>query len=107
MDAYRDQYAQLFHGGTDVALVAISTDPDTTLAAWAKERGYPFTFVSDPDGAIGKAYGAFNERFGLDNRTLYVLRDGKVAYVAAPFREVDPQAYRDLGAAITRTLGPK
>lgn len=103
MDAYRDQYAQLFGGGRDAMLVAISTDPDTTLASWAKERGYPFTFVSDPDGRIGKAYGAFNEKFGLDNRTLYVIgRDGRIAHVMAPFREVDPTAYTALRQAVER-----
>ncbi len=36
MDAYRDQYAKLF--GDNVKLLAVSTDADTTLAAWARER---------------------------------------------------------------------
>ena len=101
MDAYRDQYAQLFNGGKGVTLLAISTDPDTTLASWAKEKDYPFTFLSDPDGSVGRLYGAFSEQDKLDNRTLYVIGwDGKIRYVAAPFRQVDPTAYTDLQKAV-------
>lgn len=101
MDAYRDQYAQLFHGGKDVTLVAISVDPDTTLAAWARERNYPFTFVSDTGGRVGKLYGAWSEKYGVDNRTLFVITpDGRISYVAAPFREIDPAAYAALGQAL-------
>jgi peroxiredoxin len=100
MNAYRDQYATLFHGGQDVVLLAISTDPPETLAAWAKEADYPFTFLSDPGGAVGKAYGA-HSMTGLDNRNLFVVAPGgRVGYRAVPFRETDPTAYTALGAAI-------
>lgn len=106
MDAYRDQYAKLFGDSSKVKLVAISVDPDTMLAAWAKEKGYPFSFVSDSGARIGKMYGAFNEKYSLDNRTLFVIGpDGKVSYVAAPFREVDPTAYEELGAAAKKAGG--
>jgi hypothetical protein len=37
MEAYRDQYAKLFNGGKNVVVLAMSADPDTTLAAWAHE----------------------------------------------------------------------
>jgi peroxiredoxin len=103
MDAYRDQYATLFNGGKDVTLLAISTDHDTTLAAWARDAKYPFTFLSDAAGAVGKVYGAFNTKYGLDNRTLFVIGpDGTISYVASPFREVDPTAYTELGAAVKK-----
>ena len=101
MDAYRDQYATLFNGGKDITLVAISADPDTTLASWARDSKYPFTFLSDAGGTVGKLYGAFNTKFGLDNRTLFVIApDGTISYVASPFREVDPTSYTELGTAI-------
>jgi hypothetical protein len=39
----------------------------------------------------------------MDNRTLYVIGpDGRIAHVAAPFREIDPLAYEELKAAIDR-----
>jgi peroxiredoxin Q/BCP len=101
MDAYRDQYAQLFKDGRNVALLGISVDSPGLLAEWAKERGYPFRLLSDPGGAVGKLYGAFEPKYGLDNRTLYVIAPGgKISYVAAPFLEVDPKAYTELAEAI-------
>ena len=108
MDAYRDQYATLFHGGKDVVLLAISADAADTLASWAKDADYPFTFLSDPSGEAGKPYGAWLPDHQLDNRSLFVVGpDGKIAYKATPFREVDPQAYTALGDAITRITGAR
>ena len=101
MDAYRDQYATLFHDGRKVTLLAISVDPVEELAAWARDQRYPFRFLSDTRGTVGRRYGAWDPRFRMDNRTLYVIApDGRIAYVVAPFQEIDPQAYRVLGAAI-------
>jgi peroxiredoxin Q/BCP len=105
MNAYRDQYAQLFRNGKDVVLIAISADPDTMQAAWARESQFPFLFASDSAKTVGQAYGAIYSGRGvtLDNRNLFIVGpDGKIAYRALPFREVDPQSYTDLGAAINR-----
>jgi peroxiredoxin len=108
MDAYRDQYATLFHGGKGVVLLAISADPVDTLAAWARDAGFPFTFLSDSRGEAGKLYGAWLPDHQLDNRSLFVVGpDGKIAYKATPFREVDPQAYTALGAAVDSIAGGK
>jgi peroxiredoxin len=76
MDAYRDQYAKLFNDGKKVTLLAVSVDPIGELASWAKDRNYPFRFLSDPDGKVGKLYGAFDSKYKLDNRTLYVIAPG-------------------------------
>jgi peroxiredoxin len=101
MHAYRDQYAQLFHDGRGVVLIGISVDLADTLAAWAHDDEFPFLFASDTGGVIGKTYGARNEKYGLDNRNLFVVGpDGKIAHVMAPFREIDPQSYKELAAAI-------
>ena len=105
MNAYRDQYAQLFRDGKNVVLIAISADPDTMQAAWAGESQFPFLFASDTALTVGRAYGAIYSGRGmmLDNRNLFVVGpDGKIAYRALPFREVDPTSYTDLSAAINR-----
>jgi thioredoxin-dependent peroxiredoxin len=107
MNAYRDQYAQLFRDGRDVVLIAISADPDTAQASWARDAEFPFLFASDTGTAVGRAYGALASRPGVTNRNLFVVGpDGRVAYRAVPFREVDPTAYTELGAAIARLVPP-
>jgi len=41
----------------------------------------------------------------MTNRNLFVVGpDGKIAYRATPFREVDPGAYKELGAAIDKAI---
>ena len=109
MNAYRDQYAQLF-GDLKVTLLAISVDPDTTLASWAKENGYAGTFLSDLGAVVGTKYGAIRALPNgtvLDNRTLFVIDPkGKIAHVMAPFREVDASAYAELGEAVKKVAGP-
>ncbi|HEY7479595.1 MAG TPA: redoxin domain-containing protein [Gemmatimonadales bacterium] len=103
MDAYRDQYATLFKNGRGVVLIAISADPDTALASWARDSEYPFLFASDSATVVGRQYGAVAGEPGLTNRNLFVVGpDGRITYRAIPFREVDPSAYKALAAAILR-----
>ncbi|MFZ5623237.1 MAG: peroxiredoxin [Gemmatimonadota bacterium] len=103
MKQYRDSYGDLFHDGKDVVLLAISADPADAQASWAKDEGFPFRFLSDADGTVGKAYGAWSDQYKLDKRVLYVIGpDGRITYVADPFREVDPSAYSELGDAINQ-----
>ena len=101
MNAYRDQYATLFKNGRGVVLIAISADPDTALASWARDSEYPFLFASDRGTVVGRRYGALAESPGMTNRNLFVVGpDGRISYRAVPFREIDPTAYEELGAAI-------
>ncbi len=102
MNAYRDQYAQLFKDGKNVILVAVSTDADTTLASWARDSQFPFLFLSDPDGSIGRAYGATVPGRNMDSRNLFVVRNGQIVDRMIPFREVDPTSYTNLAAIINR-----
>jgi len=106
MNAYRDQYAKLFKDGRGVVLIAISAGPDTALASWARDSEFPFLFASDSGTAVAKRYGALAEQPGMTNRNLFVVGpDGKIAYRATPFREVDASAYTQLGAAIGKVRG--
>ena len=106
MHAYRDQYAQLFNLGQNVVLIAISTDGPEALASWARDDDFPFLMASDSGAAVGRAYGAF-ARANLTNRNLFVVGpDGRIAYRAVPFREIDPTAYTELGEVIDRLSPP-
>ena len=52
---------------------------------------------------MGRQYGALASEPGLTNRNLFVVGpDGRITYRAIPFREIDPTAYKELGAAIDR-----
>src|SRR3990167_2645170 len=105
MDAYRDQYAKIFNGGQGVTLLAISTDADSTQASWARDKAYPFTFLSDIKGEVGKLYGSSLPGRNVDTRNLFVVgKDGRIAHVMAPFREADASAYGQLGEAVKKAL---
>lgn len=107
MHAYRDQYAQLFNDGRDVVLIAISTDSIAELASWARDDHFPFLMASDSGAAVGRRYGALAGRANMTNRNLFVVGpDGRIAYRATPFREVDPAAYAELAEAVDRLAPP-
>ena len=106
MEAYRDQYATLFNNGRKVVVVGISTDADTTLAAWARESDFPFLFVSDKDNSVADRYGSFNGQ-RLESRALFVVApDGTIAYHVAAFNQLASKAYTDLAAAVDKLSPP-
>jgi peroxiredoxin len=105
MEAYRDQYATLFNNGRKVVL-GISVDADTTLASWARDEDFPVLFASDPGSKVGQLYGAYDTKYKVDNRSLFVIRpDGRIAYVTKPFKVLVPSAYSEL-AAVVDSLAP-
>ena len=106
MHAYRDQYATLFHGGRNIVLIAVSADSASALASWAHDDEFPFLMASDTGSVVGKQYGAYLQRYNLDNRTLFIIGpDGRIVWRAVPFREIDPTAYTQLGEALNRIAG--
>src|SRR5438270_10202999 len=107
MEAYRDQYATLFHNGRKVEVIGISVDPDTAQASWARDEDFPIVFASDPGAKVGQLYGAYAEKSHQDNRSLYVVKpDGRIAYVTKPFKVLSAAAYKELGAVID-SISPK
>lgn len=107
MQAYRDQYAKLFHGGKNVVLIAVSADSADALASWAKDAQFPFLMASDLGSVVGQQYGAYAAQYHVDNRTLFIIGpDGRIAWSVAPFKELDPTAYTELASAINRVAGP-
>lgn len=101
MEAYRDQYANVFLGGKNVTLIGVSMDADTALVSWAKDANFPFKFATDMNRQVGLAFGA-NTGTGAHKRHLYVIDPaGKISYVATPFYQMSADAYGDLGKAIS------
>jgi len=105
MEAYRDQYAKLFDNGRNVVVIGVSVDPDTMLAAWARELQTPILFASDSTQAVGKLYGSVSGK--LDNRSLFVIdSSGRIVKRMQPFNELAQASYVDLEAAVRKTLPP-
>ncbi|HLV25688.1 MAG TPA: redoxin domain-containing protein [Gemmatimonadales bacterium] len=99
MESYRDRYQEVFNGGQGVTLLAVSVDPDTALLSWARDANFPMLFGSDVGGAVGTKYGAF--RGQSDDRSLFVIDpEGRISYVARPFRQMAEDAYAELAAAV-------
>jgi mycoredoxin-dependent peroxiredoxin len=60
----------------NVEILQISADTVPSLKVWAEQfSGVPFPLLSDywPHGAVGKAYGVFNEERGMDKRSAFLL----------------------------------
>jgi peroxiredoxin len=108
MEAYRDQYATLFNNGRKVIVLGISVDADTMQANWARESDFPMVFGSDPNGAVGKLYAAYDSTRKMDNRSLYVIDpQGRIAYKTPNFRVLAQEAYTDLAAIVDKLSPPK
>ena len=94
----------MFNGGKKVLLLGISVDPDTTLAAWAREKNYPGVYASDADQTIGKWYGSV--RGAVDVRNLFIVGpDGKITYKVISFNVTSQDAYTALEKAVDATAG--
>ena len=107
MNAYRDQYAQTFNGGKGVTVLAISVDADTVHAAWAKEAGYPVTFVSDTAKSLGAPYAVLPAGRSAYSRVAFVVgKDGRIAKVMRPFRELVQESYEELAGAVAAAAKP-
>jgi peroxiredoxin Q/BCP len=108
MEAYRDQYAELFRGGRNVVLIALSADPAEDLVSWAADGHFPFLFGSDPGSRNFAAFGGNPRDTGIAGSRAVIVIDpaGRIAHVIPAFRQVDPQAYEELGAAIDRVTPP-
>ena len=103
MEAYRDQYAKLFNTGRNVVVLAVSVDPDTALASWARDLQTPVLFASDVGQVVGRKYGSV--RGGVDNRNLFVIDPGgRIAHRMIPFNELAQASYDELEAAVKKTL---
>ena len=104
MEAYRDQYATLFNNGKKVVLLGVSVDPDTTLAAWARETGYPGLYGTDSAQVAGKLYGSI--RGEIDTRNLFVIGpDGRITHRITPFNVLSQDAYAELAKAVDDVSG--
>lgn len=82
--AFRDSWSDL--SKQNVVLVGVSTDTAESHKAFAAHHKLPFQLVSDPDGAVAKAFGVPNNSGFLARQTFVIDKDGNVKKV---YRDVD------------------
>jgi thioredoxin-dependent peroxiredoxin len=106
MEAYRDQYATIFNNGRKIAVIGISDDADTLLAAWAREEQFPMVFASDISGKVGQLYRSYDPATKQSTRNVYVITpDGKIAW-AKTVKPLVEKDYVDLGVAVDKVSPP-
>ncbi|MBI5211387.1 MAG: peroxiredoxin [Elusimicrobia bacterium] len=91
----RDAFPELRR--LDVAVAGLSYDSVKSHARFAAKHALPFPLLSDPDGAIAKAYGAYRRLFAR-RMTFIVGADGRIVYVDPA---VEPEGH---GAALVKVL---
>ena len=69
----RDRLAEL--NDLDANVVVVTCDTLPSNAKWAEENGFEFPILSDywPHGEVTRAYGTFNDKLGVANRSTFVL----------------------------------
>ena len=85
----------------------MSIDPDTALAAWAKESRYPGIFASDSTLAISKLYGSVRGTTTQTSaRNVFVIGpDGRIAHRMMAFNVTAEAAYKELAQAVDKAAG--
>ena len=77
---------------------AISLDPPETMRDFAASLGIDYPILSDPDGAVARAYGVLG-RTGFPGRTTFFIgSDGRILHIDRQVR------LRDHGRDITDRL---
>ncbi len=74
----RDNFDEFRRAEADVVMV--TCHPQPTTKRWADEMGFGFPVLSDfwPHGEVARAYGCFDERFGVSGRVTYVIDENGI-----------------------------
>jgi thioredoxin-dependent peroxiredoxin len=100
MKAYTSQHADLEASGARV--VGISVDDVDTLARFKASLKAPYTFLSDPDGAVAKQYAGVS--MGTANRvTVMVAPDRTITRITTGLAAIFPGS--DIAACNARGNG--
>jgi len=92
--------------GSEVVVVAVSSDSLETHHRFAASLGIPFLLLSDPDQRVARRYGS-DGADGTDRPTVYVIRpDGKVSYRDLALDGQDKREYESLKRAVAKAAQP-
>jgi peroxiredoxin len=95
----RDNFSSL--GAVNADVVGISGDYVFSHYEWAKFHKLPFRLASDHNHAVAKRYGSFNETYGFNRRTVFVVdKQGKLAYIDLKYSPRDEVSFNNLQTAL-------
>ncbi|MCS7236553.1 MAG: thioredoxin-dependent thiol peroxidase [Armatimonadota bacterium] len=93
--SFRDVHQELQRAG--VVVLGVSPDSPQSHARFRERHGLPFPLLSDPEGKVAQAYGAWaqktlygRKRWGVARTTFLIGADGKVEQV---WRRVRPDGH--------------
>jgi len=82
-------------------ILAISGDYVYSHFEWAKHHNLPFKLLSDHSHDVAKAYSSYNERSGMNRRTIFVVdKQGKIAYADLQYSVADNEDFNRLKEAL-------
>jgi peroxiredoxin len=91
----RDTFAEL--AKLNATVLGISGDYVFSHHEWAKFHKLQFPLLSDHDHKIARLYGSFNEAYGFNKRTIFLIdKDGVVRYSNLDFKAGDVNDYTRL-----------
>ncbi|HEU4595026.1 MAG TPA: peroxiredoxin [Pyrinomonadaceae bacterium] len=98
---FRDTFMEF--GKFNAVVFGISGDYVFSHHEWAKHHKLPFALLSDHDHSVARAYASYNDKYGLNNRTIYLIdKDGVVRYVNLAFKAGDKKDYDTLRAELEK-----
>jgi peroxiredoxin Q/BCP len=97
----RDTFAEL--AKLNATVLGISGDYVFSHHEWAKFHKLQFPLLSDHDHKIARLYGSFNEAYGFNKRTVFLIdKDGVVRYSNLDFKAGDANDYTRLREELTK-----
>lgn len=98
---FRDTFAEF--GKLNATVLGVSGDYVFSHHEWAKHHNLQFPLLSDHDHKVAKAYDSYNDQFGMNKRTVFLIdKDGVVRYVNLAFKAGDKKDYDALRAELEK-----
>lgn len=92
---FRDNFSKVENLNAEV--LAISGDYVFSHREWAKYHNLQFKLLSDHSHEVAKKYNSFNEQWGMNKRTVFVIdKTGKIAYMNLKYDVRTPADFEKL-----------
>ena len=97
----RDDFGNLQKLNAEI--LAISGDYVYSHFEWAKHHSLPFRLLSDHSHQVAKVYASYNEKSGMNKRTVFVIdKQGKVAFADLQYSVADNEDFDRLKEALAK-----